>query len=104
MADVYPRTIKLHEELINAGLPVVSVSSDGRIDTEKPLGKNQQTKLQEVLAAHDPGPTDFERWQERLNATGITSERIIWALWQRVMLDDPAPADQLLEIINELYN
>lgn len=43
-----------HEELAIAGLPVVGVSSDGRIDYSRDLTPEEQTTADAVIAAHDP--------------------------------------------------
>lgn len=44
----------LYEELIAAGLPVVSVNSDGRIDYARDLTAAEQATAQAIIAAHDP--------------------------------------------------
>ena len=44
----------LHAELEAAGLPVVGVSSDGRIDYSRELTPAEQTTAQAIIAAHDP--------------------------------------------------
>lgn len=44
----------LHAELEAAGLPVGSVSSDGRVDYSRDLTPTEQTTAQAVIAAHDP--------------------------------------------------
>lgn len=50
MVDV----MSLHAELETAGLPVMGVSSDGRIDYARELTPAEQTTAQAVIAAHDP--------------------------------------------------
>ena len=44
----------LHAELEAAGLPVVGVSSDGRVDYARPLTPAEQTTAKAIIAAHDP--------------------------------------------------
>lgn len=44
----------LHAELEAAGLPVVGVSSDGRIDYSRDLTPAEQATADAVVAAHDP--------------------------------------------------
>lgn len=44
----------LHSELEAAGLPVVGVSSDGRVDYARPLTPAEQTTAQAIITAHDP--------------------------------------------------
>jgi len=44
----------LHYQLVQAGLPVEGVSSDGRIDYTRQLTAQEQTTAAAVIAAHDP--------------------------------------------------
>lgn len=44
----------LHYELGQAGLPVVGVSEDGRIDYSRELIAQEQTTADTIVAAHDP--------------------------------------------------
>jgi len=44
----------LNYQLAQAGLPVVSVSSDGRIDYSRALTPTEQTTAAAIIAAHDP--------------------------------------------------
>lgn len=44
----------LHDELETAGLPVVGVSSDGRVDYSRDLTPAEQQTAAAVIAAHDP--------------------------------------------------
>ena len=46
--------LALTEELLAANLPVLSVSSDGRVDYERDLTLEEQAAAQAVIAAHDP--------------------------------------------------
>lgn len=46
--------LSLTEELIAAGLPVVGVSGDGRIDYSRTLTPAEQTAARAITAAHDP--------------------------------------------------
>lgn len=43
----------LHTELEAAGLPVMGVSGDGRIDYSRELTPAEQTTAQAIIAAHD---------------------------------------------------
>ena len=43
-----------HEELLAAGLPVVGVSSDGRVDYSRELTAAELTTAKAIIAAHDP--------------------------------------------------
>ena len=44
----------LYEELIAAGLPIVGVNSDGRMDCSRDLTPAEQTAARAIIAAHDP--------------------------------------------------
>ena len=46
--------VSLTDELAAAGLPVVGVSSDGRVDYSRELTAAEQTTAQAIIAAHDP--------------------------------------------------
>jgi len=48
---------KLHQELLAAGLPVVSVASDGRVDYSRDLTTTEQTTAASVIAAHNTAQT-----------------------------------------------
>ena len=45
---------QLHTEIEAAGLPVVGVSSDGRVDYSRELTSAEQTTAKTIIAAHDP--------------------------------------------------
>ena len=51
---------KLHQELLAAGLPVVSVASDGRVDYSRGLTTTEQTTAAAVIAAHNTAKTTEE--------------------------------------------
>ena len=44
----------LHYELSKAGLPVISVSADGRIDYSRELTAEEQATANGIIAAHNP--------------------------------------------------
>lgn len=52
--------LQLHADLEAAGLPVVGVSSDGRIDYSRPLTGAEQTTAQAIISAHDPTKRERE--------------------------------------------
>jgi predicted acyltransferase (DUF342 family) len=80
---------KLHEELAAAGLPVVSVHSDGKIDYSRLLSKAEELKVEELINAHDP-----------VVVSKPTPDQMILALWKKVMLGDSTDADKILEMLN----
>ena len=58
----------LHAELEAAGLPVGSVSSDGRVDYSRDLTPTEQTTAQAVIAAHDPAKRERDERTARETA------------------------------------
>lgn len=50
----------LHQELLRALLPVVGVSTDGRIDYGRELTQAEQTTAATVIAAHNPEAYDAQ--------------------------------------------
>ena len=79
---------KLHEELKAAGLPVVSVHSDGIVDYSRLLSKAEQLQAEALINAHDP-----------VVITPPTTDQIVRALWKKVMLGDSTEADKILQIM-----
>ena len=55
----------LYEDLQTAGLPVVSVNSDGRIDYSRALTPAEQTTAQAIISAHDPTKRDRDETTAR---------------------------------------
>ncbi len=79
---------KLHQELLAAGLPVISVHSDGTVDYSRLLSKAEELKVEALIAAHDP-----------VIISTPTTEQIVSALWKKVMLGDSTDADKILEML-----
>lgn len=48
--------VKLLSEANTAGIPVDSVNSDGRWTFTRALTKDEETKLAQIIAVHDPTP------------------------------------------------
>ena len=79
---------KLHEELKAAGLPVVSVHSDNKIDYSRLLSTAEKLKAEQLLTAHDPVAVPV-----------VTTDQIARALWNKVMLNDSKEADEIQQIL-----
>jgi hypothetical protein len=98
---------KLHQELLAVGLPVVGVSSDGRVDYSRDLTTTEQTTAAAVIAAHNSSQTTEEvRIDAYLNG-GITLQNMVFALWYKVMLGDSNAADAIqtsMDSINATIN
>lgn len=81
---------KLHEELKLAGLPVVSVSSSGRVDYSRDLSSKEKSIAFNVIKSHDPElPIQ------------VTTDKMVLALWKKTMLGDSTEADSLQQILNQ---
>ena len=76
---------KLHHELKAAGLPVVGVSSSGRVDYDRSLTAAEKESAQLVMEAHDPSPSDALVFIEQLAKAGISRDEILYALWISVV-------------------
>ena len=79
---------KLHQELLAAGLPVVSVHSDGKVDYSRLLSKAEELQVEALIAAHNP-----------VVVVKPTTDQMIRALWKKVMLGDSIDADKILEML-----
>jgi hypothetical protein len=86
--------LKLHKDLAAAGLPVVSVSSAGRLDFSRQLTPQEQTLANQIAAAHTPADPSAERLAA-YNLAGITPEELIVALWEKIIENRPEAADSL---------
>lgn len=58
----------LTDELIAVGLPVVGVSSDGRVDYSRELTAAELTTAKTVIAAHDPTKRERDETTARQQA------------------------------------
>ena len=107
MPEIDINPVKLHQELLSAGLPVVSVSTDGRVDYSRDLTVSEQKTSAAVIAAHNVSQTTEEsRMQAYLDA-GISVQNIAFALWAKVMQEDSTDADEiqsLMDVINATIN
>lgn len=107
MATTAINPTKLHQELLDAGLPVVCVSSDGRIDYSRSLTSTEESTAESVIAAHDPAQTTEEARIEAYFASGISLQDLVFALWAKVMQEDSTAADEIqsaMEAINATIN
>lgn len=76
---------KLYGELIDAGLPVVGVSSDGVVNWgEHEPSTGQEMQAAQVVGAHDP--YDFAAERERAyNAREAGAANMALALWNHIV-------------------
>ena len=90
MDNVIINPSKLHDQLLKAGLPVVSVHSDGRVDYSRPVSIQEQAAAKNIITAFDP-----------VEVKPPTTEQLVHALWLKLMRDDPKEADDLNQIYPE---
>jgi len=95
MATIVVNPGKLHQELLDAGLPAISVSSDGRVDYSRELTQSEQTEAAAVIAAHSSALTTEEVRIEAYLNSGISIQSMVFALWNKVMNSDATAADQI---------
>ena len=93
---------KLHQELLAAGFPVVSVSSDGRVDYSRDLTTTEQTTAAAVIAAHNASQTTEEVRIEAYFDAGISLQDLVFALWHKIMQEDATEADALQAAMNSI--
>ncbi len=93
---------KLHQELKTAGLPVVGVSSSGRVDYSRSLTSTEKEAATQVITAHDPSVSDRDVFIERLAREGISRDDVLYILWKSVVEVDGLNNDKLMESIKKL--
>ena len=92
---------KLHLELKEAGLPVVSVSSSGRVDYARSLTAAEKGNASVTIANHDPAVSDSEVFIEKLELAGLSRDDVLYAVWKSVAEGDDLNKDKILETINQ---
>jgi hypothetical protein len=92
---------KLHLELKKARLPVVGVSSSGRVDYSRPLTATEHETADAVIASHDSTVTNVYVFIERLAAAGISRDDVLYALWKSMTEGDNLGKDKLIETIGK---
>lgn len=76
---------KLHKELEDAGLPVVSVrDTDPMVDYSRELSQAEEFVAMDVILAHDGKGNKDEERMKLLIAQGITMEKLIFILVDKV--------------------
>jgi len=92
---------KLHQELKDAGLPVVSVSASGRVDYVRSLTATEQETAAATIANHDPVVSNSDVFIEKLKLAGLSRDDVLYALWKSVSEEDDLNKDRLIETINQ---
>jgi len=102
MTEISINPTKLHQELLAAGLPVVSVSSEGRVDYSRVLTSTENNTADIVIAVHDPAPSTSESRIQAYYEAGITLQDMIFALWSKVVQGDTTQADKIQAIMGNI--
>jgi len=94
---------KLSKELIKAG-----ISTHGNCNSNGVVWDDDNNEIQDredvilIINAHDPTPSDALILQEKYNKAGITSRKMIFALWKKVMGSDSTDADAIQLLIDQV--
>ena len=102
MTEKIYHPLKLTEELLGANLPVVSVSSDGRVDYSRELTKTERNLANSILSAHDPTPQADELRLKAYTEAGITIEKMVFALWRELKCGDSTDADKIFSEMKDI--
>ncbi len=91
-----PVAVRLHEALSAAGLPVTGVGRDRktgafRVDWGESPGKEQEEAAQSILAGFAPASSKMERMAQ----AGFGMERLLTALWEKVVEGDDALVEEV---------
>lgn len=99
---------KLLEELQAAGIKTCGCNADGIVWGVDPDDNNISNEIQDrsdvkaVLSSHDRSPDASSIRDEKYNHAGISSEKMIHALWKKVMSADSTDADALQVLIDQV--
>ena len=92
---------KLHHELKAACLPVVGVSSSGRVDYDRSLTVAEKESARLVMEAHDPSVSDAQAFIEQLAKAGVSRDEVLYALWKSVNDGDDQKIKGILINLNK---
>ena len=95
-------TSKLTSELIAAGININGVRSTGVVFDNKDNEIQDRQDVQAIIQVHDPTPDSSVTLLEEYNKAGITTQKMIFALWKKVMNADSADADALQVLIDQV--
>ena len=87
--------IKLHQELKEVGLPVVSVSASGRVDYSRSLTAGEKSTAQAIFDAHDPTVPDRQVFFEKLTQADFTRDDVLYALWEAIVNNNNTLCDKI---------
>jgi len=88
---------KLHAELKAAGIPVISVTSEGEYQLARKLTDEEKAIAIQVVKDHVPYTQDEEIEQE-IEKRGISQRTMLKALWKAVVESDSTQAEWIQSI------
>lgn len=94
---------KLHKELMDAGLTIHGVDCAGNISWAAEPPAEALALAEQVKAAHTPLSPAEAQWQAYLSK-GVTLEAMVHALWERVVMDNPVPAQEIIARLSDTEN
>lgn len=94
--------MKLHKELVAAGVEISGCNSDGKVWDKDNIEIQDRADMQAIILAHDPKLDITISRREEYNKAGASSQEMIYALWKKIMQNDPADADALQTLINDV--
>ena len=105
MADqLIDNPAKLHKLLTEADIPVVSVSTSGRIDYSRKLTAKEKTIVKSTLDSYDPSLTVDELRRQEYKKQGIALERMVYALWNKIVNNDVSEVEEIQLIMQQINN
>lgn len=92
---------KLHAELAAAGLEICGVTSEGRIDWLLSPAPEMLVRAGQIVTAHTP-LSEAEALKNAYRARGLDAETLMYALWEKIMENNPSAADQICTLMAEI--
>jgi len=102
MASVYANPERLHAALAAEGFPVLSVNSNGEFAFTRELTKTEKKNFDLFLESWDDTPTTDELRLTAYQEAGITSEKLIRALWKELKKGDSTDAAALQASMDQI--
>lgn len=94
MAGKEYNATKLHREMEAAGLVISGVTGEGRVDWQEEPSEEMISLAERVKAGHDPFDA-AEMSRQAMHEKGIDAEKMINALWEKVMEGKPEAAEEI---------
>jgi hypothetical protein len=98
MAEINPG--KLTQELLDAGIITGGCNSNGVVWDDKNNEIQDRKDVHAVVVLHDPAPDAADILQDEYLKAGVTSRKMIFALWKKVMESDSTDADALQSLMD----